>query len=137
MKEIVAFSLGEEVFGISVEEIKEISEMMPITLLPKAPSYVLGISNLRGNVVPMVDLKKRLGMHGRHRDDGVVLLTEIKGVVAGLVVDGILDIVKLPEEEIQELPQISESPVDAQFIQGVFHYQGKRCILLNLEKMLT
>lgn len=106
-RKIVVFSIGARAFGIDMRTLIEIREWDEPTPLPKVPSYIRGVSNLRGNVIPIVDLSERLGwspsaIHAR----SCVLVVTVEGKMAGFLVDEVADIVAIEESQIQPAPDI-------------------------------
>lgn len=134
MKELIVFTLKGEKFGIEIEKVREISEMVDVTKVPLAPPYVEGITNLRGEIVPIISLRKRfeLGEVG----EGEVILIEGKGKPVGFVVDKILGIVKVPKEKIRKVPRMMESVIETKYLKGVAQAEGEKYIILDTEKIV-
>jgi len=112
MSELIVFTLKGEKFGIEIEKVREISEMVDVTRVPLAPPYVEGITNLRGEIVPIISLRKRFELG--EVEGGEVILIEEKGKPVGFVVDKILGIVKVPKEKIKKVPRMMESVIGVQ-----------------------
>jgi len=133
---IVGFQVGRETYGVPITSLHEIVRVPEITAVPDAPSYVEGVINLRGKIVSVVDLRKRLGrpapeVHRRNR----ILVVEHRGRLAGMIVDSASEVLKIPESEIESAPaMMQESGLEC--ITGLGKYQGRLIILLDVNKLL-
>lgn len=135
---IIAFKLGEEEYGVDVSQIQEIVKMRDITRVPKAPYYIRGVMNLRGNVIPVIDLRKRFSLPFKETtDQSRIIVFDIKGVKFGIVVDAVSEVIRLPKENIEPPPPIAMGGIEASYIRGVGKLQNKLIILLDLEKALN
>lgn len=137
----LSFRLGDEEWAIGVLKTKEIVGMQPVTKIARAPEYIKGVMNLRGRVVPLLDLRMRLGMGQRDYDDRtcvvVVELMGPKGVVnTGIVVDSVTEVLSIKQEAIEETPNFGHT-LDTRHIQGMVQIDGKVKILLNVDKLFT
>lgn len=135
---IIAFKLGEEEYGVDVSQIQEIVKMRDITRVPKAPYYIRGVMNLRGNVIPVIDLRKRFSLPFKETtDQSRIIVFDIKGVKFGIIVDAVSEVIRLPKENIEPPPPIAMGGIEASYIRGVGKLQNKLIILLDLEKALN
>ncbi|RKZ27414.1 chemotaxis protein CheW [bacterium] len=134
MSELIVFTLKGEKFGIEIEKVREISEMVDVTRVPLAPPYVEGITNLRGEIVPIISLRKRFELG--EVEGGEVILIEEKGKPVGFVVDKILGIVKVPKEKIKKVPRMMESVIETKYLKGVAQADKEKYIILDTEKIL-
>ena len=134
MSELIVFTLKGEKFGIEIEKVREISEMVDVTRVPLAPPYVEGITNLRGEIVPIISLRKRFELG--EMEGGEVILIEEKGKPVGFVVDKILGIVKVPKEKIKKVPRMMESVIETKYLKGVAQADKEKYIILDTEKIL-
>lgn len=135
---IIAFRLGEEEYGVDVSQIQEIVKMRDITRVPKAPYYIKGVMNLRGNVIPVIDLRKRFSLPFKETtDQSRIIVFDIKGVKFGIIVDAVSEVIRLPKENIEPPPPIAMGGIEASYIRGVGKLQNKLIILLDLEKALN
>ncbi|MDK1377979.1 MULTISPECIES: chemotaxis protein CheW [unclassified Sinorhizobium] len=132
-RELIAFRVGDQEFCVNIMAVREIRGWTPATPMPHAPSYVLGVINLRGAVLPIVDLSARLGMKPaeptvRH----VIIVAQVKSQMVGLLVDAVSDILTVRDEEIQPTPDIS-SEFEKSFARGVLAIEGRMICLIELE----
>ncbi len=136
----LTFSLESEEYGISILQIKEIIGMMPITPVPRTPDFVKGVINLRGKVIPVIDLRLRFGMHEtEHTERTCIIVVEIElqagQIVIGVVVDSVSEVLNIKGEDIEETPTFG-SNLDTEYILGMAKMEGGVKILLNIEKTL-
>lgn len=124
-----------EEYGISIEQVQEIRFLENITRIPKAPSHVIGVMNLRGKIISVIDLKSKLGFHasGSTVASSRILVTEIKGVLMGLLVDEVDQVMRISGKEIEPSPSESES---AKYVKGIAKTQDRLIVLLDLPKLL-
>ena len=133
----VTFRLDEETYGINVMQIQEVLRYTEIAPVPGAPDYVLGIINLRGNVVTVIDTRKRFGLSQSEVSDHTrIVVLELEGQVIGVLVDSVAEVVYLRQSEIESAPNVGNEE-SARFIQGVCNKNGELIILVEFEKMLS
>ncbi|MBI99607.1 MAG: chemotaxis protein CheW [Halobacteriovoraceae bacterium] len=130
------FDLGNESYAIALLNVKEVIPVPETTPLPNAPTYYIGIMNLRGQIISIVDLRKRLKINKKEDAEEAVIIVDFAGVSIGLVVDSINYVLNVATSEITEVPEI-RSQVNAQYVQGVHRGQGKLTIMLDLAKALN
>ena len=133
--ELIAFRIGDQEFCIDVMSVREIRGWTPATGIPYAPPYVLGVINLRGAVLPIMDLSARLGMKPaeptvRH----VIIVTQVNRHTVGLLVDAVSDILTINEETIQPTPEVS-SDLQKQFARGILAIERRLVCLIELEAL--
>ncbi len=138
--QVIAFRLNEELVGVPIEQIIEITNNRDLTPVPKAPSFVIGVMNLRGKIVPVINLKEHLRIPYQIPDDiyqrnKIVILETPKGEV-GVIVDEIVGSVKFPESDILPEP-IGTIGIDVKFISGVVQLDRELLILLNVESIFN
>ena len=136
----LTFSLVEEEYGIGILKIKEIIGMMPITGVPQTPVFVKGVINLRGKVIPVVDLRLRFGMPSIEYDDRTcIIVVEISAldldVVIGIVVDSVSEVLNIKGEDIEDTPTFGAS-LNTDYILGMAKMDGKVKILLDIDEVL-
>jgi purine-binding chemotaxis protein CheW len=133
----VTFRLAEEIYGINVMQVQEVLRVSEIAPVPGAPHYVLGIINLRGNVVTVIDTRIRLGLETTEVTDStrIVIIEGAKHVV-GILVDCVAEVVDLATSEIESAPNVGNDE-SAKYIQGVASRDGELLILVDLNKLLT
>lgn len=133
----VTFRLDDETYGINVMQIQEVLRYTEIAPVPGAPDYVLGIINLRGNVVTVIDTRKRFGLSSSEVSDQTrIVVLELEGQVIGVLVDSVAEVVYLRQSEIESAPNVGNEE-SARFIQGVCNKNGELIILVEFEKMLS
>ena len=134
--ELVAFRIGEQEYCVDIMAVREIRGWTQATMLPHAPPFVQGVINLRGTVLPIVDLSARLGLGAceptpRH----VTVVVHVETQVVGLLVDAVSDILTLTQEQIRPTPDIA-SETTKQFVKGVFAVEDRMISLIELEEVL-
>ncbi|AUM14387.1 chemotaxis protein CheW [Ketobacter alkanivorans] len=133
----VTFRLAGETYGINVMQVQEVLRFTDIAPVPGGSHHVLGIINLRGNVVTVIDTRLRFGLpKGDINDNTRIVITEASAHVIGILVDSVAEVVYLRQSEIDTSPNIGNDE-SARYIQGVCHKDGELLILLELDKMLT
>ena len=133
----VTFKLDNETYGINVMRVQEVLRYTEIAPVPGAPSYVLGIINLRGNVVTVIDTRQRFGLHsGEISDNTRIVIIEADKQVVGIMVDSVAEVVYLRQSEIETAPNVGNEE-SAKFIQGVCNKNNELLILVELDKMMT
>ncbi len=133
----VTFQLEEETYGINVMQVREVLRYTEIAPVPGAPDYVLGIINLRGNVVTVIDTRSRFGLiEGELTDNTRIIVIESERQVIGILVDSVAEVVYLRSSEIDTTPSVGTDE-STKFIQGVSNRDGNLLILVDLNKLLT
>lgn len=133
----VTFRLADEVYGINVMLVQEVLRWTEIAPVPGAPDYVLGIINLRGNVVTVIDTRLRLGLPAREPDDSSrIVIIEAERQVVGILVDSVAEVMDLSSSEIDSAPNVGNDE-SSKYIQGVASRDGDLLILIDLNKLLT
>ncbi len=133
----VTFRLRDEIYGINVMGVKEVLRYTEIAPVPGAPSYVLGIINLRGNVVTVIDTRERFALpSGELTDQSRIVIIEADEHVVGVLVDSVAEVVYLRQSEIETTPNVGNEE-SAKFIQGVCHKNDELLILVDVDKMLS
>jgi len=133
----VTFRLEKEKYCINVMQVHEVLRMTEITPVPGAPGYVIGIINLRGNVVTITDTRKRFGLGPKEiSDDSRIIIVEIKNNVVGILVDSVTDVVDLESSEIEPAPNVGNEEKN-KYIDGVVSRDGELLIVIDLNKYLS
>jgi purine-binding chemotaxis protein CheW len=133
----VTFRLENEKYGINVMQVQEVLRVTEIAPVPGAPSYVLGIINLRGNVVTVIDTRSRFGLESAETDDSSrVVIIESEEQVVGILVDSVAEVVDLHSSDIETAPNVGTEE-SAKFIQGVASHDDELLILVDLNKLLS
>ncbi|BBD07615.1 chemotaxis protein CheW [Desulfovibrio ferrophilus] len=135
--QLVTFSIGEEEFGVDILKVQEIIRTMEITKVPKAPDFVEGVINLRGNVIPIIDLRKRFGLQTREHDKHTrIIVIEINKMVVGFVVDSVSEVLRIPANTVEPPPPVV-SGLESEYISGVGKLEDRLLILLDLDRLLS
>jgi purine-binding chemotaxis protein CheW len=135
--QLVTFVLKGEVYGINVMQVQEVLRVSEIAPVPGAPPYVMGIINLRGNVVTVIDTRGRFGLQSTELDDASrIIVIESEKQVVGMLVDAVAEVVELHESEIDVAPNVGNEE-SSRYIQGVATRDSKLLILVDLNKLLT
>ncbi len=137
----LTFSLADEEYGIGILKIKEIIGMMPITTVPQTPAFVKGVINLRGKVIPVIDLRLRFGMESiDYTERTCIIVVEITGVSStvqiGIVVDTVSEVLNVKNDEIEDTPAFG-TKLDTEYILGMAKMEGGVKILLDINRVLN
>ena len=137
----LTFTLAEEEYGIGILKIKEIIGMMPITTVPRTPEFVKGVINLRGKVIPVMDLRLRFGMEEiDYTERTCIVVVEIEGasgtVMIGVVVDSVSEVLNIKGEDVEETPTFG-TKMDTEYILGMAKMEGGVKILLDIDRVLS
>jgi len=136
-RQLVVFKIGEEEFAIDILLTKEVVVMREVTAIPETEDYVEGVMNLRGNLLPVIDLRKRLRANGVTSDDERrIIVAQLDGRAAGLIVDGASEVVRITEDQIEPAPDII-SELGAGYVLGVLNLNGRFITLVDLGRALT
>lgn len=135
MLSLVAFKIDAEEFAVDIGSVQEINRAVEVTRIPNSPPHVQGVMNLRGKIIPVVDLRRLLGFQARTADkQSRIIVIDIGGVVAGFLVDSVSEVVQLPESSVEPPPTFAGA-VEPHYVQGVGKIDDRLLILLNLQKM--
>jgi purine-binding chemotaxis protein CheW len=133
---VIVFELMNKEYAISVDVVQSIEKMLSISRVPKTPSYVKGVLNLRGVVTPIVDLRARFGIDIKEVDDSTrIIIVTLEDYDVGLIVDAANDVLDIPVESIEPQPEVVGS-VEVDFISGVAKVDKRLLVMLNLDKVL-
>lgn len=135
--QLVTFKIGNEEFGVDIFKVREINKMMQITKVPESPEYVEGVVNLRGNVTPIVDLRKRLGVvQNETTEKTSIIVVELGKTAVGLIVDEVKEVLRI-QSTITEPPPELVAGVNSEYITSVAKLDDRLLILLDLNKILS
>ena len=135
--QLVVFKLGQEEYGIPITQVQEINRLTTPTKIPKAPVFVEGVINLRGKIIPIVDLRKRFGLaQEEHSEDSRIVVAEIAGNTIGVTVDSVNEVIRIPAANIEPTPSIATN-IGSEYLSGVGKVNDRLLILLDLNKILT
>jgi len=136
-RQLVVFGLGEEEFGVDIIQVQEIVRLQEVTKIPNAPEFVEGIVNLRGKVIPLIDLRKRFGFSKvDHDDDSRIIVTMVNESLIGIIVDNVTEVIRLQEEQIEPPPGIVAG-IGREYLQGVGKVENRLVVLLELDRILN
>jgi purine-binding chemotaxis protein CheW len=135
--QLILFTLGNSLYGVPIEKVSEINKLGDITPLPKSPMYIEGVINLRGNVVPVIDLRKRFGMEKVERTNKNKIIVLLIGKrLFGIIVDSVQEVVTLAKESIEpSLP--TASGIKSEFINSIGRYGERLVIILEISRIVT
>ncbi|MFB9950135.1 chemotaxis protein CheW [Rhizobium puerariae] len=134
-RELIAFRIGDQEFCVNIMSVREIRGWTPATPMPHAPAYVMGVINLRGAVLPIIDLSSRLGMKeaepsARH----VIIVAQVKNRMVGLLVEAVSDILTITDENIQPVPEVS-SDLEKQYARGILAIEKRMICMIELDAL--
>lgn len=136
--QLVIFKIGEEEFGVEINQVKEIVRLVPITPVPRSPAFVEGVVNLRGQILAVIDLAKRLRLVESPRtDQSRIVVIEMEGNVAGMIVDEVTEVLSLPTANIEKTPELILTEVQHQYLKGVGKLGERLLILIALDEVLS
>ena len=136
--QLVSFNLGAEEYAVEVLKVREIIRMTAITHIPNTPSSVEGIINLRGKVIPIISLRNRFSMPGTQDDQHTrIMVMDIAGKLMGFIVDGVSEVIRISNSEIQPPPTIAAGGMDQDFICGVIKHGEQLLLMLQLDRMFS
>lgn len=136
-KQLVIFKLGGECYGLDIATVESIIKLQPVTAVPFTPACVEGVINLRGVVLPVVDLRRRLGLPTvEPGKETRIVIVELEPLTVGLVVDAVSEVLRIPDTAIEPPPPLAVT-VDASFITGIARVGEQLIILLDLDQVLA
>ncbi|MCW8853785.1 MAG: chemotaxis protein CheW [Gammaproteobacteria bacterium] len=138
LMQLVGFGVANEKFGVDILMVQEILRSAEVTAVPNSPEFVEGVLNLRGNIVPVIDLRKRLNLYDEasSQKKSWVLILNIDNRVVGFIVDHVTEVLKIEEKKIESAPDIIVSGLESQYIQGVCEIAGGLIIILDFDLVL-
>jgi purine-binding chemotaxis protein CheW len=135
--QVVSFKLGSEEYGVDIAQVQEINRMVTVTHVPRAPQFMEGVINLRGQLIPIIDLRTRFGMpRVEHTKNTRIVVTEVGMKRVGMVVDSVSEVLRLPTDQIEPAPEMI-SGVDTEYIRGVGKIEDRLIILLDLARIIS
>ncbi|MGR3301897.1 MAG: chemotaxis protein CheW [Candidatus Scalindua sp.] len=133
----LTFVLGSEVYGIEILKVREIIKLMDITTVPRTPDYLKGVINLRGKVIPIVDLRSKFSMPEiEHTQETCIIVAEVNQTSIGIIVDSVSEVSNINSEEIEEAPHLGQD-IDTDFILGLGKTKERIVILLDIALVLS
>ncbi len=135
--QIVVFELGSEYFAVDIAKVESIIKMQAITQLPHTPAFVEGVTNLRGKVLPVIDLRKRFALDSHEADrNSRIIVVCVEQIEVGMVVDAVSEVLTIPEQAVEVAPGITTT-IDLSFISGIAKLDERLVILLDLTRVLS
>ncbi len=137
-RQFVAFRVGADEFAVDVGQIQEIIRLTTITAVPRTPDFVEGVVNLRGRIVPVIDLARRFELPAGPRDRAArIVVTDVDGRTVGMIVDAVNEVVRLGPEAIEPAPEVVQEGIPTAFITGIGKRDGRLLIMLDLPLVLS
>jgi purine-binding chemotaxis protein CheW len=136
--QLVQFKLGNEFFGVKVEQVREIVKLGKITHVPKMPNFIEGVMNLRGQITTIIDLRRRFSIAGEegHTPQSRVIVAEIGDIQVGIIVDSVQDVIRVPTQSLSPPPKTVSSKVDAKYLTGICKMPDNLIMLIDLTNIL-
>ena len=134
--EYLTFNLGQESYGVDILQVQEIIGIPRLTRLPRAPEHMLGVMNLRGMVVPVLDMRRKLNLECNESGEAVVVVLRVGEKIMGAVVDSVRDVVQLTEDQVQNPPDFAGG-LRRDYLRGLCHLEDEMIILLELDRLLA
>lgn len=135
--QLVSFTVGKEEYGVPIGDVQEVVRMPAITHLPQTESFLKGVINLRGNIIPVIDMRERFNMEAQeYAQTTRVVVTMVKNKLVGLIVDTVSQVVVLNKDDIEEAPDIIHG-ISREYIEGIGKSNGTMIIILKIDNVLT
>lgn len=136
-KKIIVFALGHEEYGVEVEKVKTIERMQKLTRVPKTPEFIKGVINLRGVVIPIIDLRSRFGLPEKEYTDNTrIVIVATGNIEVGMIVDSANDVTDIDTDHVEDPPEIVGG-IRAKYLDGIAKLGDRLLVLLNLEQVLN
>jgi purine-binding chemotaxis protein CheW len=134
--QLVSFHVGDEEFGLDILRVQEIIRIQALTRVPNSPVFVDGVINLRGKVIPVIGLRKRLGLQElAHGKQTRIVVTEVKGTVLGFIVDSVSSVLRIPADTVEPPPRVGK--VEREYVSGVGKLDDRLLILLDIDRLMS
>ncbi|MBP2142904.1 purine-binding chemotaxis protein CheW [Methanococcus voltae] len=135
---VVVFKLSTNEYGLRVNEVREVLKLQDITAIPNTPSYISGVTNIRGEIMPIIDLRKKLNLFDSvdtPEGDMLVMVVEIDGIPIGILVDFVSDVMQISSENIEEIEGIKKNS-NGEYIEGIAKIGNRLIIILNIKNLI-
>ncbi len=132
----LTFFLANEEYGVEILKVHEIIGMLPITRVPRTPKFVCGVINLRGKVIPIIDLRQRFGMSTELASAACIIVVQVRGTQLGVVVDKVSEVLSISDQEIEPTPSFGVD-VNTEYLLGLAKGEGRVRLLLDIDRVLT
>ncbi len=137
LRQLVTFKLGSEEYGVGIMRVQEIIRFQEVTRVPQMPAFIEGVINLRGRVIPVIDLRKRFDLGAAEIGAQTrIVVVNVEGRVLGVVVDAVSEVLRVSEDQVEPPPTVV-SGIGHDYLEGVGKVQGRLIILLNLDRILS
>lgn len=134
--QIVVFRLSSEEYALPITKVKDINRFMPLTKMPKSPAFMKGVINLRGEIIPVVDLRERFGLTANEAtDDSRIMIVDFNNQLIGIVVDGVTEVITIPTAEIDIPPAASK--LNMRQVPGIGKFNNRLLILLDIDEVFS
>lgn len=134
--QLVTFRIGEEEFGVDILAVQEIIRLMQITMVPRAPEFIEGVINLRGKVIPVINMRRRFNKPQVEPDSSTrIVVMELEQKIVGFLVDGVSEVLRIPESTVEDPPPVVAG-IGSEYIKGIGKLDNRLLILLNLDHLL-
>ena len=135
--QLVVFTIEKEEFAAEITQVREIISLDKVTRVPSAPKFVYGVINLRGKLVTVVDLHKRLGFKRTHPEgNSKIIVSDVEDGVLGMMVDSVIEVARVPESQIEPPPTMSTGQIDVKYIMGIAKMKERLIVILDLQNVL-
>ncbi len=134
LRQLVAFQLGTEGYCVDISRVREINRLVNITHIPESPPFVEGVINLRGQIIPIIDLRRRFGLvedSKKNAQETRIMVVETNGTLVGFIVDAVREVLRIPADQIEPTPELVTSGIDRKYIEGVASVNERLLIILN------
>ncbi|MFA5100764.1 MAG: chemotaxis protein CheW [Candidatus Omnitrophota bacterium] len=136
--QLVAFTIGDQEFGMDINQVREIIRLVQITHLPKAPVFIEGAVNLRGQVLAVVDLAKRIGLKAKERGSTTrIIVVDVGDNTVGMIVDSVSEVLRLSSNCMEEVPSLVNTEVPEHYIRGIVKLKDRLLVFLDLNMIIT
>ncbi len=134
--QLVTFTLKNEEYAVDILNVQEINRIVEITRVPNSPDYVEGVINLRGKVIPVINLRKKFGYEEKDTDEtSRIIIMDIKGITNGLIVDSVSEVLRIPSNVVEPPPPMS-SDLSSMYIKGIAKLENRLIILIDIDKLM-
>jgi purine-binding chemotaxis protein CheW len=134
--QFVTFTLNDEEYAVDILSVQEINRITEITKVPNSPDYVEGVINLRGKVIPVINLRSKFGFEAKATDDDSrIIIMEIQGIVNGVIVDSVSEVLRIPASAIEAAPAVASDTI-SQYIKGLAKLENRLVILVEIDHLV-
>lgn len=134
--QFVTFTLNDEEYAVDILSVQEINRITEITKVPNSPDYVEGVINLRGKVIPVINLRSKFGFEAKATDDDSrIIIMEIQGIVNGVIVDSVSEVLRIPASAIEAAPAVASDTI-SQYIKGLAKLENRLVILVEIDNLV-